>query len=290
MEIHIDGYKVLSKLGQGAMADVYRARHEKLERDVALKIIKSEFLTDRSFVERFYKEAKIAAKLAHPNVIQVFDVDDFDHGAFISMELLDQSDLTSVMSKQVSIDYLKSILNQICEGLDYAHQKGYIHRDIKPSNIIFRDSKKNDVVICDFGIARALDGDSDLTKTGSVLGTPTYMSPEQVQGLELDGRSDLYAVGVLLYRWLVGKPLFKSDSSFTLALKHINEPLPQLPNHLLNMRPFFDKALAKNKDRRYPKGKALFDAFNSMVLEANLPLVSPVAKNDALSNIYIINS
>lgn len=284
MEIYVEGYQILSKLGEGAMAEVYRARHEKLEREVALKVIKPEFVADGNFIERFYKEAKIAAKLSHPNVIQIFDVDNFEQGAYISMELLDQSDLASVMGEQISLGYMQSILNQICNALDYAHQKGYIHRDIKPSNIVFRDAKKDEVVICDFGIARALDGDSDLTKTGSVLGTPMYMSPEQVKGLKLDGRSDLYAVGVLLYRWLTGKPLFQSNSSFTVALKHINEPIPALPDDLLNLKSFFDKALAKNKENRYKNGKELYQAFCSIAHEKNVLVGGSAAEKNNISN------
>jgi eukaryotic-like serine/threonine-protein kinase len=218
----IDGrYRVLSRLGSGGMADVFLAEDEQLGRKIALKLLHRRFSEDPGFVERFRREAQSAAGLQHPNVVGVYDRGAFDGTYYIAMEYLPGRSLKQVIRDEAPLDPVRSIdiAIQILKAARFAHRHGVIHRDLKPHNVIVDDN--GHVKVTDFGIARA--GASDMTETGSIMGTAQYLSPEQAQGHAVSASSDLYAVAVVLYEMLTGHVPFDADSAVTIALKHVSE-------------------------------------------------------------------
>lgn len=255
----IRGYELKAKIGEGGMASVYRAHQQRLDRDIALKVLLPRFNQDADFAERFLREARIAAQLNHPNIVQIYDVDSADGQLFLSMELVSGGDLSRKLRSGENSQQAFTAFQELCRALDYAHQKGYVHRDIKPANILFRED--GSLALSDFGIARAMHSDTNITRTGIVVGTPSYMSPEQAQGFELDGRSDLYSVAVIAYQYVTGQLPYTADSSISVAIKHISEPIPRLPQELSALQDFFDRALAKNPEQRFENGESFFDAF-----------------------------
>ncbi len=258
MNLHIPGYEVLERVGHGGMAEVYRARHLRLERDVALKVMLEQFSRDSTFCDRFVREARIAAKLNHPHIVQIFDVDQHEKQLFLSMEYVDGGDLLEKRRQPLSHEQILNILEQLTQALDYAHGQGYIHRDIKPANILFRG--EGSLVVSDFGIARAIHSETNMTAAGSMVGTPNYMSPEQAKGLDLDGRADLYSVAVIAYQMLTGELPYVGDSTISIAIKHITEPVPTLEGDLAPLQNFFNRALAKNAEDRFATGAHLVEA------------------------------
>jgi eukaryotic-like serine/threonine-protein kinase len=222
----VDGrYRIVGRIGSGGMADVYEAEDTQLGRRVALKLLHRRFAEDAEFVERFRREASAAAGLSHPNVVQVFDRGEWDGTYYIAMELLEGRNLKQVVREHGALDpaLAVDIVLQILKAARFAHRRGIVHRDIKPHNVIVDEEGRAKVT--DFGIARA--GASDMTETGSIMGTAQYLSPEQAQGQPVDARSDLYSIGVVLYELLTGVPPFDADSPVTIALKQVSEdPLP----------------------------------------------------------------
>src|ERR671918_459080 len=214
-------YRVLNRLGSGGMADVYCAEDTQLGRKVALKMLYRRFAEDDEFVERFRREASAAAGLQHPNVVGVFDRGEWDGTYYIAMEFLSGRSLKQLVRDHGALEpaLAVSIVSQILKAARFAHRRGIVHRDIKPHNVIVDDEGRAKVT--DFGIARA--GASDMTETGSIMGTAQYLSPEQAQGHAVTARSDLYAIGVLLYELLCGVPPFDADSPVTIALKQVSE-------------------------------------------------------------------
>lgn len=223
----IDGrYKVLSRLGSGGMADVFLAEDEQLGRKVALKLLHRRFAADPGFVERFRREAQSAAGLQHPNVVSTYDRGAFEDTYYIAMEYLPGRSLKQLIRQEAPLDPIRAIdiTVQILKAARFAHRRGVIHRDLKPHNVIVDDS--DHAKVTDFGIARA--GASDMTETGSIMGTAQYLSPEQAQGLAVRETSDLYAIAVCLYEMLTGRVPFDGESAVTIALKHVSEPPPPL--------------------------------------------------------------
>ena len=222
----IDGrYKVLSRLGSGGMADVFLVEDEQLGRKVALKLLHGRFSADPDFVERFRREAQSAAGLQHPNVVGIYDRGTYDDTYYIAMEYLPGRSLKQLIRQEAPLDPVRAIdiTIQILKAARFAHRRGVIHRDLKPHNVIIDDSDQAKVT--DFGIARA--GASDMTETGSIMGTAQYLSPEQAQGHSVSATSDLYSIGVVLYEMLTGRVPFDGDSAVTIALKHVSEaPVP----------------------------------------------------------------
>ena len=230
----IDGrYRVVSRLGSGGMADVFLAEDQQLGRKVALKLLHRRFAEDPDFVERFRREAQAAAGLQHPNVVGVYDRGDYDGTYYIAMEYLAGRSLKQLIRDEAPIDPVRAvdITLQILKAARFAHRHGVIHRDLKPHNAIVDES--DHVKVTDFGIARA--GASDMTETGSIMGTAQYLSPEQAQGHAVSETSDLYSVGVILYELLTGRVPFDAESAVTIALKHVSEtptaPTPDQPSH-----------------------------------------------------------
>jgi serine/threonine-protein kinase len=222
----IDGrYRVLNRLGSGGMADVYCAEDTQLGRRVALKLLYRRFAEDEEFVERFRREASSAAGLQHPNIVGVFDRGEWDGTYYIAMEFLGGDTVKQLVREHgaLSPDLATDITIQVLRAARFAHKRGVVHRDFKPHNVILEEDGRAKVT--DFGIARA--GASDMTETGSIMGTAQYLSPEQAQGQPVSPRSDLYSIGVMLYELLTGRVPFEAESPVTIALKHVSErPIP----------------------------------------------------------------
>ncbi len=250
----VDGrYRILERLGSGGMADVYCAEDQQLGRRVALKVLHRRYAEDEQFVERFRREASSAAGLSQPNVVAIFDRGEWDGTYYIAMEFVDGRTLKDIIRErgpappEAAID----VTLQILRAARYAHKHGVIHRDIKPHNVLIDPDGR--VRVTDFGIARA--GTSDITETGSVMGTAQYLSPEQAQGRPVDARSDLYSIGIVLYELLTGQVPFDAESPVTVALMQVSEP-PMLPRELVPTIPpaveaVVLRAMEKDPDRRY---------------------------------------
>jgi len=220
-------YEIIRRVGVGGMADVYLAEDTQLGREVALKILHPQYAGDDSFVERFRREALAAAKLQHPNIVQIYDSGREGDFNFIVMEYVEGQPLKDRLADEgpLEIGEASRIAREVLTALAYAHRTGLVHRDIKPGNILLSEDGK--VQVTDFGIARAEAG-STMTQTGTILGTAYYLSPEQAQGLPLDGRSDIYSLGVVLYEMLTGRRPFEGDSPVSIAYKHVRE-MPKPP-------------------------------------------------------------
>ncbi|MCL4253305.1 MAG: protein kinase [Anaerolineae bacterium] len=254
----IGGFTVVERVGRGGMATVYRAHQTTMNRDVALKIIESDDLVERGdeFRGRFAQEAAVIASLEHIHVLPVYDYGFQDNLVYLAMRLLRGGTLAELMrSGDLSMNRAIELFSQVARGLAYAHSKGVIHRDLKPSNIMLDDS--GNAVLTDFGLAKWVHGTENITRTGNIVGTPAYMSPEQLKGETVDHRSDIYSMGIILYQMLTGKPPFDSPSSNVVSIiyQHL-EKMPPAPSvHNADISPEIEnvimKALAKNPDDRF---------------------------------------
>ncbi len=251
-----DRYKILEVLGEGGMAFVYKAKDTQLERFVAIKTLKPNYVNQEAFVERFKREAKTAANLNHPNIVQIFDWG-IEEEPFFVMEYIEGSTLTSIISKNktISLSDILFIGAQVSNGLHAAHQKGLVHRDIKPGNIMITPDGK--VKVTDFGIVSLQNEESDITKTGSILGTASYISPEQAQGKPVSIESDLYSLGTVIYELIAGKPPFSGDSPISTATKHLTEKPEKLSNFRRDLPKGVENAVIKLLE------KATYDRFKS---------------------------
>ncbi len=249
-------YEILEVLGEGGMAFVYKARDTQLERFVAIKTLKPNYVNQETFVDRFKREAKTAANLNHPNIVQIFDWGIEEEPYFV-MEYIEGNTLTSIIAKNrtISLSDILFIGAQVSSGLHAAHQKGLVHRDIKPGNIMITPDGK--VKVTDFGIVSLQNEESDITKTGSILGTASYISPEQAQGKPVSIESDLYSLGTVLYELITGKAPFSGDSPISTATKHLTEK-PEKPS-------LFRRDLPKGVESAILKllEKATYDRFKS---------------------------
>jgi serine/threonine protein kinase len=256
----IPGYRIEKKLGRGGMADVYLGVQEVLGRKVAIKVLAADMIQNLQVVERFLNEARTASRLEHPNIVTIHDVGQVEDTCYIVMEYLPESLVSRMESSpghKLKPGEVFRILKRMAMALDYAHREGFIHRDIKPDNILFR--KDNTPVLVDFGIARAVDSSSQLTTSGMIIGTPHYMSPEQCQGEKIDGRSDLYSLGIVLYEMLTGDIPYRADSAAGVLVKHIQEPIPHLPVELQRYQPLLNRMVAKSKAQRVQTGKEVLE-------------------------------
>ncbi|HZS75831.1 MAG TPA: serine/threonine-protein kinase [Ktedonobacteraceae bacterium] len=233
----LGNYRILAPLGQGGMAHVYRARQENLDREVAVKVLPPWYAADRNFVERFILEARLVAKLSHPNIVTIHDFNKYQDHLYIVMELVDGGTLKHILDRLRNpggsgspgvMDPVEAlnILKPLASALTYAHEKGIIHRDIKPVNVLM--DRTGRPILSDFGIAKVLAGGGGLglTRPGAGVGTPEYMSPEQCKGEDVDGRADIYALGVMVYEALTGRTPFIGENYPALAHSHIYEPPP----------------------------------------------------------------
>ena len=258
MDLEIPGYDINERIGSGGMASVYRASQSNFQRDVALKVLRQDLGSDEKYSERFVQESQIIAKLHHSHIVQVYDVGQFKNLFYVAMEFLSGRNL-SEMLRQQRVDRTRAvrIFSQIASALDYSHQKGIVHRDVKPDNIMFRDDGA--AVLTDFGIAKDTDAAMELTQTGTIMGTPKYMSPEQIRGGTVSPCSDLYSLGVVFYQMLTGGVPYSGATLVEVAVKHLNEPIPTLDDELAHFQPIIDKILAKKPEERYLRGKEILN-------------------------------
>ncbi|MCB9111363.1 MAG: serine/threonine-protein kinase [Anaerolineales bacterium] len=276
----IGRYEIKSELGRGGFATVYRGYDPRFEREVAIKFLPPELIhSDPQFRVRFEREAKIIAQLEHPSIVPVYDVGEENGQPYFVMRYMSGGSLSErIKSHTFSIEETVRILEQIAPGLDEAHSRGIVHRDLKPANILF--TNRGVPLISDFGIAKFSQGEASGNMTGSaIIGTPAYMAPEQAAGDPVDGRADIYALGVILYEMVTGKQPYKADTPLGLAIKHITEPVPHIleanPNLPLWMEKVISTSMAKNRDERFSTAVELVET-----LKAFLRGVTPPERSD----------
>ena len=294
----IDGFSILHRLGVGGMSEVYLAFQESLHRHVALKVMRADFVGSSDHEQRFLQEARAVASLIHPNIVQVYDVGKFESIHYIAQEYVPGSNLFSYVQRRGALPLAESvsILWQATAALQKAASIGLVHRDIKPDNILL--TPDGEVKVADFGLARARGQSLNLTAVGVTLGSPLYMSPEQVQGLSVDSRSDLYSLGATAYHMLTGRPPFSGDTALALAMQHLQaEPArleqlrPDLPKALVNI---VHRLLAKSPDERFASAVELARALrevvdDSLAGQANqmVPFAGLVIEHQHVSNLDV---
>ncbi len=265
-------YQILEQIGLGGMATVYKAYQPGMNRLVALKVLPEHYARDPRFVKRFEREAQVVAKLEHRNIIPIYDYGSHDNITYLAMRYLQAGTVKDILAHgALPLNDVAKLLSDISSALDYAHSQGIIHRDVKPSNVLV--DKQGNAYLTDFGIAKVLEGTADFTGS-SVLGTPTYMAPEQTLGKPATAQSDIYSLGVMLYEMVVGKPPFEADTPMAIALMHVHEPLP-LPRKIKEEIPeavelVILKALAKDPKDRFQTANDLARAFASALGEESL--------------------
>src|SRR6185503_2879149 len=259
-------YRIINQIGKGGMANVYKAYQPSVDRYVAIKVLPSQLAESQEFATRFQQEARIIAKLEHPHILPVFDYGESDGVAYFVMRYLDAGTLRDKMEagRPLPLNDIDRIFTQLTDALSYAHSFGIIHRDLKPANALI-DSHGN-IFLIDFGIARLLESASPrLTQTDAIMGTPAYISPEQAQGQDVDQRSDIYSLGIILYEMVTGRVPFTADTPLAVILKHISDPMP-LPSALKTDIPapieqVILKALAKKPQDRFATAAEFLSAW-----------------------------
>ncbi len=271
-------YTLLNMIGRGGMATIYRARQESMGRDVAIKILPHDLAKDPDFSERFRREAQTIALLQHPHILPVYDFGEEDDLAYLVMRLVEVGSLADELREgPLSLRRANHLLGQIASALSYAHSRGIIHRDLKPENVLIDDS--GNAYLTDFGIAKMLAGSTTLTQTGHLMGTPVYMAPEQWRSLPVDARTDVYALGMMLYEMLVGLQPFEADTPYALMFEHMDKlppsPVRYHPNLPAAIEPVILRAIAKEPASRYASASAMAEDFASIVARAPNPDFRP---------------
>ncbi len=267
----IGRYQVESEIGRGGMATVFKAYDPRFERHVAIKVLPREFMHDPEFRARFNREAKTIATLEHPAIVPVYDYGEDDGLLYLVMRFMPGGSLSDkLVDGPISIEESAKILQRLGSALDRAHSQGIIHRDLKPGNVLF--DQYGDAFLADFGIVQVSGSNSNLTASGSLVGTPMYMSPEQVYGdKELDGRSDIYALGIILFQMLTGHLPYEADTPAKLMMKHILEPVPDLLTARPDLPPeaevIISKALAKERGDRFDTASDFSAALSTITKE-----------------------
>ncbi|MCB8945064.1 MAG: serine/threonine protein kinase [Ardenticatenaceae bacterium] len=248
-------YEIIKELGRGGMAAVFLAHDPLIKRDVAIKVMSEKISEDPAFQERFRQEAEVIASLEHPAIVPVYDFGYHDDRAFLVMRHMSGGSMEGMLADgPLNLRQIAPIIERSAEALDEAHRKGIIHRDVKPANILF--NARREAMMADFGLAKVMRENTGLTTDGGVVGTADYMAPEQILGDAVDGRVDVYGLGIVLYRALTGELPFHKETVIATAMAHISEPVPQVQDRLPGSRQPWDailqKALAKKPRDRYP--------------------------------------
>lgn len=268
-ELRIPGYDIEVLLGKGGMAAVYQARQQSFGREVALKVLNPHTDDLDEFSRRFLQESTIVAKLHHSHIVQVYDVGRHKDYFYISMEYLHGGDLSEKLKSGLSLKDSVRIIRQLADALDFAHRKNIIHRDIKPANVMFREDGA--AVLTDFGIAKELESQTELTQAGVVIGTPRYMSPEQIRGDKVDHRADIYSLGIVFYRCLTNYVPFDGKDMLTTAYLQDNEPVPSLPAEVACFQPIINRMLEKDPAARYQRAREVVEALENLDRSAFQP-------------------
>ena len=274
-------YELIEKIGEGGMAVVYKARCRLLNRYVAIKILRPEFTKDAQFVENFKRESQAAAGLSHPNIVSIYDVGQEGNIYFIVMELVDGKPLSQVIEEKGRLEYKKAIqvTRQIASALSLAHKNGIVHRDVKPHNILITSAGV--AKLADFGIAKAVSASTIIGGTNKVMGSVHYFSPEQARGAYVDERSDIYSLGIVMYEMLTGKVPFDGDNPISIALMHINDPMPSVNAEVPGLPPRLDKIIQKATDKyqtnRYKTADELIEDLD------NIEFISKVMGDSAFN-------
>lgn len=291
---YIGRYQILERIGAGGMARVYKAWDTNLDRSVAIKVLHDHLAEDVTFKERFDREAKLVASLSHPNIVQIYDYGMIDQPSrmlsymvmpyIAGQTLKDVLDELAHQGKRLERKRILSIMLNLTEALSYAHARGMVHRDVKPGNVLFNE--QGQAVLMDFGIAR-LAQSAQITQEGATVGTPAYLSPEQAAGLPLDSRADLYALGIILYEMLTGAPPFTGESTLSIILKHLNEPVPSLADRAGITNPDLEaiilKALAKSANDRYQTADEFAAELNRVLGGSMTPVPANKATQSTVS-------
>ncbi|MEO7779967.1 MAG: serine/threonine-protein kinase, partial [Fibrobacteria bacterium] len=287
-EHRFGGYTILEHIGKGGMGDVYKAVQSGLERVVALKILPDLLARNSEFSERFFTEAYAISRLQHQNIVTIYDYGDENGQKFIAMQFIQGTTLSKLIQGEKKLDYdrIIAITKQIGRGLKYAHQNEIVHRDIKSGNIMVEPGDK--VFISDFGIAKVIDAPS-ITTTGMAMGTPEYMAPEQCEGGLVDGQSDIYALGIIIFEMVTGRPPFLADTPLAVAYKQVHETPPLLSKKATNVPPRLElivaKCLKKSKADRYQNADELLRDLDSAQFDGAPEVIT--VKAQAPSNLRI---
>jgi serine/threonine protein kinase len=271
-------YRIIEPLGRGGMASVYKAYEAALDRYVAVKVLPPEFLHDPTFAERFRREAKVVARLEHPNVIPIFAFDIADGIPWMAMRFISGGTVSGLLRGspgRLPRERVIAILRGVAGALDYAHGKGVIHRDVKPHNVLIDEA--GHIYLVDFGVAKMVETSSDLTATGMISGTPQYMAPEQITALAVDHRADIYSLGIVAYELLTGRVPFAADTPIAVLMKHVSDPIPlpspdEVPEPMVRA---LLKCTAKKPEDRWPTTGAFVDALEKAKAEAEAPAGAP---------------
>lgn len=259
----IDRYKILGEIGHGGMAVVYHAIDPSLERHVAIKIISTENADKEKLLKRFNREAKILAKLSHSNIVKVLDYGEYEGSPYLVMEYISGGTVGNRFGKSINYSEAAALLTPVARALNYAHQQKVVHRDVKPANILINESGQ--ALISDFGILKLMDAEETqgLTGTGKIVGTPAYMSPEQIRGAQIDGRSDIYSLGICYFELITGKRPYVANTPIEISLKHLNDPIPRARQFVrdipVEVEKVILKAMAKKPEERYQSMAAFAD-------------------------------
>lgn len=267
--LELPGYQIERRIGRGGMAEVWLGVQRRTGRRVAIKCVLPELARQRDFRELFASEGRINARLNHPSIVHIIEVINQGQELALVLEYLDGGDLHQRLALGMHMSSAIAVIRALCHALDYAHSQGVIHRDVKPENILFRED--DTPVLTDFGLARLVVRGNSQSAHGTVFGSPQYMSPEQIAGLPLDGRSDLYSLGVVFYQILTGDVPFKGEDTTVIATKHLQEPVPRLPLHLAVFQRVIDTMLAKKPELRFQTGAQMADALESVRSDGAVP-------------------
>lgn len=284
-------FQIIRRLGKGGMAEVYLAEQTSLKRQVAIKVLRQEFLSDAGYVKRFQHEATAAGGLNHPNIVQVYSIGSQDGIHYIAQEYVRGGNLKDFLKKKGPLDWSMAafLLKQVAAALQVAGAAGIVHRDIKPENILL--TKKGEAKVADFGLAQLTQGGERvaLTQVGVTMGTPLYMSPEQVRGQPVDHRSDLYSFGAMAYHMLAGRPPFRGENAMAVAVQHLNEtpePLRQIrPDLPVSVCKLIERMMAKRSEDRFQDAQSILNELKAIQKQANgqTPATAPTTQSQALA-------